>query len=254
MRNSLTVRTRASSIFPGMMTILVLASPLAGQQTDQGQREQVGEVLGKPVYRDEIRTDKNVRLRGELHRLFTAPVMQKYRKRHKAEIDPTEKEIAVAMAYFDKKHRERMKGKEPELRAQLRAAEEKLARAGLAKEEQQKLEIERLTLQAQLRPPGRFFALFILRNWKFQRHLYDQYGGGRILWQQGGLEAFDSTHKWLKDHEKNGEFKIDDPKLRSVLYEYWTTMNHGSFLTDDKERIRSEFLEPEWLSKLPAGN
>ena len=29
-------------------------------------------------------------------------------------------------------------------------------------------------------------------------------------------------------------------------------MNHEAFLTDDKERIRSEFLEPEWMPKAPA--
>jgi hypothetical protein len=53
-------------------------------------------------------------------------------------------------------------------------------------------------------------------------------------------------HRWLKAHEENGDFKITDPKLRAVFYEYWTTMNHGAFLTSDRERIRSEFLQPEW--------
>jgi hypothetical protein len=40
--------------------------------------------------------------------------------------------------------------------------------------------------------------------------------------------------------------------LRSTFYEYWTTMKHGEFLTDDEERIRREFLEPEWMPKLPV--
>ncbi len=99
------------------------------------------------------------------------------------------------------------------------------------------------------RPPGEVFAVFVLNNWKFQRHLYNEYGGGRILWQQAGLEAFDATHKWLKAQEKSGAFKITDPKLRSVFYKYWTTQNHGSFLIDDKELIRRKFLEPEWSKK-----
>ena len=58
--------------------------------------------------------------------------------------------------------------------------------------------------------------------------------------------------KWLETLEENGDFKIDDPELRVTLYEYWTTHDHGAFLTDDKERIRSEFLEPEWMPKVAA--
>ena len=63
------------------------------------------------------------------------------------------------------------------------------------------------------------------------------------------MEAFDAMHKWLQDREKRGEFRIADPKLRASFYEYWATMDHGAFLTEDKERIRTEFLEPEWAPK-----
>ena len=232
-----------------MLIVLVLAAaapPLVGQEDDERQKEQIGEVLGKPVYRDEIRNGKNVRRHAELHRLFSAPVIRVYRQTHEAEITPTESEIAIATAHFDKKHRERIKGQESELRGKLKAVEEKLASKELKEEEKQQLEIERRTLQSKLKAPGRFFALFVLRNWKLQRHLYDEYGGGRILWQQAGLEAFDATRKWLESLEKAGKFKITDPALRTVFYEYWTTQKHGAFLTDDEIRIRREFLEPEW--------
>ena len=112
------------------------------------------------------------------------------------------------------------------------------------------LKFQKFALEEAKKPPGRFFAQFVLGNWKFQRHLYDEYGGGRILWQQAGLEAFDAMHAWLKDLEKQGKFQITDEKLRATFYEYWTTMKHGPFLTDDKKRIRETFLEPEWL-KMP---
>ncbi len=237
------------STLPGLLIVLALgavATPLVGQENDEPQREQIGEVLGKPVYRDEIRTGENVRRHAELHRLFSAPVMQAYRQTHEAEITPAESEIATAAAHFDKKHRERIKGQEPELRAKLNAVEQKLANEELKEEEKRQLEIERRTFQAKLRPPGKFFALFVLQNWKLQRHLYDEYGGGRILWQQAGLEAFDATRRWLESLEEAGKFRITDPTLRSAFYEYWTTQKHGAFLTDDEARIRKEFLEPEW--------
>lgn len=235
----------------GVVVVLAaLSPPLVGQEDDERQREQIGEVLGMPVYRDEIRTGKNVHLHAELHRLFSVPVIRVYRQTHEAEIAPTKSEIAIATAHFDKKHRERIRGQESELRGKLKAVEEELASKELKEEDKQKLEIERRTLQSKLKPPGRSFALFVLRNWKLQRHLYDEYGGGRILWQQAGLEAFDATRKWLESLEKAGKFKIADPTLRTAFYEYWTTQKHGAFLTDDEIRIRREFLEPQWRKGL----
>lgn len=247
MRTHWRTQTCRRYVTAGTLVIVAIASPLAA--AEPAQREQIGEVLGKPVFRDEIRTTGNVQLRGELHRLFTLPVLEQFRQAHQAEIEPTEKEIATAAAWFNAEHAERIKDKEPKLRKELQSVEQELAAAGLSEDERRKLEINRRTLQAQLDPPGRFFAEFMLKNWKFHRHLYDHYGGGRILWQQAGLEAFDAMHRWLLDEEKQGKFKITDSKLRSVFYEYWTTMKHGAFLTADKDRIRREFLEPDWTTR-----
>lgn len=252
MRSSCGVQIGVFSLFSGMTLVWMSTASLHGQEAHRDEREQIGEVLGQPVFRDAIRTGKDIEVRDELHRLFTTPIMQKYRQQHKAEIEPAEDEIVAATAFFDRNHRERIREKEPELREQLNVVEGELGRGGLSKEKQQQLEIERRALQSQLKPPGRVFAMFVLSNWKFQKHLYDRYGGGRILWQQAGVESFDACRTWLEDNERRGEFRITDRKLRSTFYEYWTTMNHGAFLTDDKERIRSEFLEPEWMPKASA--
>ena len=237
----------------GVVVVLAaLSPPLVGQEDDERQREQIGEALGMPVYRDEICTGK--RLRAELYRLFIIPVARVYRQTHEAEIVPTESEIAIATANLDRMHRERTRRQESELRGKLKAVEEELASKELKEEDKQKLESKRRTLrsklertlESKLKPPGRSLALFLLRKWKGQRHLYDKYGGGRILWQQSGLEAFDATRKWLESLEKAGKFKITDPTLRTAFYEYWTTQRHGAFLIDDETLIRKEFLEPEW--------
>jgi hypothetical protein len=226
--------------------VLAGGSLRAADPPADGKREQIGTVLGKAVYRDEIRTGKDVRLASELHRLFTQPVMEEYRQEHKSEVTPTQAEIDTATAYFDHKHRERIKDKEPALRDELKKVTEQLARDDLPTQKRQELEGQMRRIKAVLDPPGQFFAHFILDNWKWQRHLYDKFGGGRILWQQAGIEAFDAMHTWLETEEKKGSFKITDPALRTAFYEYWTTMKHGPFLTADKERIRAEFLEPEW--------
>lgn len=105
--------------------------------------------------------------------------------------------------------------------------------------------------EANQKPLDEFFAKFMLDNWKLQKHLYDNFGGGRILWQQAGVEAFDAMRTWMEAQEKKGEFKVTSPELRKKLFHYWTTQNHSSFLTEDKDRIAREFLLPEWV-KPPA--
>lgn len=237
-----------------MTSVLILLAatlpvPLFAQTDPSKPREPIGEVFGKPVYRDQIRTGKDVQLRSELHRLFLAEPMRKYKEAHKTEITPTEAELAAAARAFDAGHAERIREQEPKLREQLKTIERQLLEDDLDDAARKKLELDKRVIEARLKPPGRQFALFMLSTWKFQKHLYDQYGGGRILWQQAGLEAFDAHRKWLESREKARDFQITDPKLRETFYEYWTTMNHGPFLTDDKERIREEFLEPKWLVK-----
>jgi hypothetical protein len=92
--------------------------------------------------------------------------------------------------------------------------------------------------------------VFVLSNWKFQKHLYDRFGGGQILFQQAGTEAFDAMHKWLLAQEAAGKFKVADPQSRELLFRYWTAQDHGAFLSKDQEAIR-EFLQPEW-TQAPA--
>jgi hypothetical protein len=219
---------------------------VASAYADDSPREQIGEVLGKPVYRDELR--KDFPRVDELHRLFTSPVLAKYRMEHEKEIKPTEQELVTAQKFFDHAHAERIKDTAAGMRAELKQVEEQLAQKDLPEAEQKKLGLKKRRLEMQLNPPGRMFAEFTLTHWKFQRHLYDKFGGGRILWQQAGTEAFDAMRRWLETHEKNGSFKISDPELRKEFYHYWTVQQHGSFLTSDKERIRKTFLEPEWAA------
>jgi hypothetical protein len=277
-------------IVAGVILAISCCRPVLAKEPVRGQREQIGEVLGQPVYRDEIRTGKDLDRVDELYRLFSAPVMQKYCQEHKTEITPTEAEISVAAAYFAKRSREQRAKDEPENSRRLQEIKEKLSRAKLNKDERQRLEIERIIVQSQLtderpklreelktikdqrshakltqeerqelelqialietqlRPPGRDFAHFIVDNWKLQLHLYKHFGGGRLLWQQAGIEAFDAMRNWLETHERNGSFKITDPKLRTEFYQYWRR-SHAPFMIEDGARIQKEFLEPEWAPR-----
>lgn len=213
------------------------------------RREQIGVVLGKPVFRDQLHTEKdNPSLADELHRLFSTPLYDVYNTAHKEEVTPTEREIEFTRAYLRKEHEVEMQREGEKLRKELAEVDNELKSPGLDEESQRRLKSRRWSIESRLAPPPRFVAEYLLTQWKFQRHLYEKFGGGRVLFQQAGLEAFDAMHEFLKQHEKKGDFRIDDESLRKEFYAYWTTMNHGAFLSDSKDSIR-DFLNPAWAPK-----
>ncbi|MCA9062599.1 MAG: hypothetical protein KDA96_06055 [Planctomycetaceae bacterium] len=235
------------SLGVGMGIMLAAWNGLVAEE--QKPREQIGEVFGKPVYRDQIANPDPAALRDQVLQLFLVPLMERYQEEHAAELTPTEAELATAEKFFNEQHEERIRKEKPAMTKRLAELNDLLAAGKLPEEESLQRTRERSILIIRLTPPGRDVATMLLRNWKLQKSLYDRYGGGRILFQQGGLEAFDASLKWLKAEEERGWFKITDAKLRTTFYEYWTTMDHGAFLTADEKRIRKEFLEPEWLPK-----
>lgn len=96
-------------------------------------------------------------------------------------------------------------------------------------------------------------ARSVIERHKFQVALYRKFGGGRVLFQQAGMEAFDATKRMLEDAEKAGRFSIAEPHLRARFYGYWT-MEHGPALSKNSpdDPMIQQFLSPPWNSA-PAG-
>jgi hypothetical protein len=89
-------------------------------------------------------------------------------------------------------------------------------------------------------PPGpmppdfeRMFAKHIGENTKRQRFIYEHNGGGRLLFQQAGIEAFDATLSLILKLEKEGAFTISDPKLRTQALKYWLSDHQADDLLPD---------------------
>ncbi len=280
------------------VVLLLLLPTLATAQdapATQPRREVVAEVLGQPVYRDELPQPARA-LKGiddyssAISQRIIGPLAQGYRNEHKAALEPTEAELARAAAYFDQNAARSREEARPERERDLREIEARLAQPDLTPAERQKLEmrrnvLEQLTLsreamkqriaeletqlaalppddpgrlmlsmrkqglEFELEPQGRMLAEMFVPGWKFQRHLYERFGGGRVLWQQGGIEAFDAMNAWIESEEKAGRLKFHDPHVREAVYLYWN-VDHGPFLSDKPKQIE-EFLNPPWL-KEPA--
>ena len=240
-------------LFAGLLGMIAPGIAIS-EQAQASPDDKIGEVLGKPILRREL--GEKDKVDQQLRVLFLMPVLNKYKKAHQQEIEPTADEISAATLVFNQQFKEQAEKSEPELRAQIKEIDDQLNQQDLSKDKRLKLQKNKKSLEQVLelnkKVPGRPFAVFMLTSWKFQKHLYDTYGGGRLLWQQGGTEAFDAMHKWLEAREKAGDFKFTDKALRAQFYAYWTTHNHGAFLVADPDRIKKEFLEPAWALKSPA--
>jgi hypothetical protein len=131
--------------------------------------------------------------------------------------------------------------------SELKEIQKKLAKTDLPKQEREALEQAKQQCELQVRHPYRFFAAWTLSHWKLQKHIYEHYGRGRLIWQQTGLEAIDAERRLVESEEQKGTFKITDPKLRESFYHYWKRWYYT--VVGNEDRIRVEFLEPEWAPR-----
>lgn len=83
--------------------VLAVVLPGATILAQTTVREKIGEVLGKAVFRDELRAAEDDALAAELRQLFAPPLLGAYKNAHAGEVTPTEREIEVAQAYFLKR-------------------------------------------------------------------------------------------------------------------------------------------------------
>ncbi|MEO8364675.1 MAG: hypothetical protein ABI538_00570 [Pseudoxanthomonas sp.] len=79
---------------------------------------------------------------------------------------------------------------------------------------------------------------------------YDQYGGGRLLYQQAGTESFDATRRLLEQHESEGVFAITDPGADTLAYDYWTR-DHGPMLVTDPVAVHRALSVETVIARCP---
>jgi hypothetical protein len=180
-------------------------------------RRQVGQVAGQPVYADQITGDNSQARADSARALFMAPTLRAWVRDQAGNMRPTavEKERAEAAI----------------------AAYAACSGNGYALPEDPALKDGVLGM--------------LLGNVKLQKRLYDAYGGGRLLFQQAGVEAFDATRRMLEAREADGAFAITDPAIRTLAYDYWTR-DHGAFMITDPDRISAALDVTSAIARCPA--
>ena len=197
------------------ISVLMLLLPAAGAAAEL--RRQVGQVAGIPVFADQMEGEDRQQRADKALELFMRPVLQQWQRQHAAELRVTDAEAskleAQILAYAACSKNGYALPEDPEWRA---------------------------------RTLGMFGSMA-----KVPALLYTQYGGGRLLFQQGGTEAFDATRRLLEQRESEGAFTITDPEVRALAYDYWTR-DHGAMLITDPAVISRALSIESVVSKCPG--
>ena len=88
-------------------------------------------------------------------------------------------------------------------------------------------------------------AAAFVRSWKVNLALYEQYGG-RVIFQQAGVEPLDAYRLFLREQEAAGNFQILDKQYEASFWNYFTNDTMHSFYPADEG---DKFMRtPWWLS------
>ena len=180
-------------------------------------------------------------LMGRITTTFGRPVVDRFVKRQKIEAtaDEIEKFHATSRK-MKQRNLEQWQAKRVQLKKDLAASD--LAEADKAKLEKELAMYERFIAAQSKEPAGNVLdnlARRFIVAWKTERELHWAYGG-RVIFQQAGLEALDARRRLFEEAEKNGDLKFEDPGVRHMFY-YYSHMRH-SFI-DEKALDRPWFLE-----------
>jgi len=89
-------------------------------------------------------------------------------------------------------------------------------------------------------------AKMMVASWKFNQGLYKQYGG-RVIFQQMGLEPIDALKKFLAELKASGDYEIYDPALANDLFKEQEAYFDKKFDNSSPAEAEKYFATPWWL-------
>ncbi|MFM1891111.1 MAG: hypothetical protein RLZ44_188 [Pseudomonadota bacterium] len=91
----------------------------------------------------------------------------------------------------------------------------------------------------------RDMARALIRQWKINKALHDQYGG-RIIYQQLGPEPLDAYRQFLRQREADGAFAIRDQAIETSFWRYFTDDSIHDFMAPGGADEVRAFRIPPW--------
>lgn len=92
----------------------------------------------------------------------------------------------------------------------------------------------------------RGMARSIIKQWKLNQSLHQQYGG-RIIFQQAGPEPLDAYQRFHEDFRKSRAFTIHDKELEDEFWSYFTDVSIHSFFELGSDIEAGAFAAPPWV-------
>jgi heat shock protein HslJ len=88
----------------------------------------------------------------------------------------------------------------------------------------------------------------MIRQWKINRALHEEYGG-RIIYQQMGPEPLDAYREFLQAQCDADAFAIMDPDLEAAFWRYFTDESMHDFMAPGSADEKRAFSVPPWERK-----
>jgi len=104
-------------------------------------------------------------------------------------------------------------------------------------------------MEEQVHPMKRQMARQFVRAWKINKALYEKYGG-RVIFQQAGVEPLDAYRDFLKEQEKKGAFQILDKRYEPIFWRYF--MNDAMHTFYSKNEGEKFISTPWWMIEEPS--
>jgi hypothetical protein len=229
--------------------VVLIATPLARAVESKAETTDVhiiAIVLGKKITIDK---------KGELNRLVLGALLQQYAKENK--LEPSDEELdafflrteKTEKQYQDKIQADRVKLVE-ELKDSSLSDRDREQKASYlnniesilktAREMNEKMKGREEEVRSMKRP----MAQHIVKFWKTNKALYEKYGG-RVIYQQGGVEPIDAYRNFLREQEKNAAFQFLDKKCEADFWDYFTNDTLHVFAT--KEEGVKLINTPWWM-------
>ncbi|MBI3354762.1 hypothetical protein HY086_00800 [Candidatus Gottesmanbacteria bacterium] len=235
-----------------LISIIIAAAFTAPafSQTTPVDKDTIAMVLGKPI---------TVKDKDKLNGLVFGALLEKYAKENK--IEPTEAELDVFVQRTDeleKRNQDKFEKDRKKLAEELKSdtlteKERKEKTAYLQNLESILKTTKEMAergkgMEEQMKAMKRSMAQHFVMAWKINKSLYEKYGG-RIIFQQAGVEPLDAYRKFLKEQEKKGAFQILNKEYEPSFWKYFTDDNmHTFYSKDDGAKLMET---PWWLMEKP---
>jgi hypothetical protein len=250
----------------------LFSAPPALSAAETMIRKPVAEVLGKPVYEDDLVPSKAEaeqkaklspadylawyeRTREEtLRNLVWSAVFADFAQKRKIEPTPAEIDSQIRQTKrFMAEDKVRRQKQREELIVELKSASLSDARRKQAQQylqtlnslrdhdaRQEKERSDPAQKKMWLDSEQRVAAMWV-KQWKVNQALFREFGG-RIIFQQAGWEPIDAYRALLDQYKAEKRFIIHDPSLQDAVYRYF----RHNFVYADEKKAKFYFERPYW--------